>query len=105
VTDPQITLLRSLADTDVLLIGSQILEFQRLGSPAAPRADADGTRRVGSLTPTPDIARLSQLRAEVASMAVLAASKILGKEVDANTHKVLIERSLDEAGDDLGKLN
>ena len=54
----------SLADTDVLLIGSQILEFQRLGTPAAPRADADGTRRVGSLTPTPDIARLSQLRAD-----------------------------------------
>jgi pSer/pThr/pTyr-binding forkhead associated (FHA) protein len=54
----------SLADTDVLLIGSQILEFQRLGSPAAPPADADGTRRVGSLTPTPDIARLSQLRAD-----------------------------------------
>lgn len=54
----------SLADTDVLLIGSQILEFQRLGTPAAPRADADGTRRVGSLTPMPDIARLSQLRAD-----------------------------------------
>jgi pSer/pThr/pTyr-binding forkhead associated (FHA) protein len=54
----------SLADTDVLLIGSQILEFQRLGTPTAPRADADGTRRVGSLTPTPDIARLSQLRAD-----------------------------------------
>jgi pSer/pThr/pTyr-binding forkhead associated (FHA) protein len=54
----------SLADTDVLLIGSQILEFQRLGTPGAPRADADGTRRVGSLTPTPDIARLSQLRAD-----------------------------------------
>jgi pSer/pThr/pTyr-binding forkhead associated (FHA) protein len=54
----------SLADTDVLLIGSQILEFQRLGTPAAPRADADGTRRVGSLTPVPDIARLSQLRAD-----------------------------------------
>jgi pSer/pThr/pTyr-binding forkhead associated (FHA) protein len=54
----------SLADTDVLLIGSQILEFQRLGTPVAPRADADGTRRVGSLTPAPDIARLSQLRAD-----------------------------------------
>jgi pSer/pThr/pTyr-binding forkhead associated (FHA) protein len=54
----------TLADTDLLLIGSQILEFQRLGSPAAPRADADGTRRVGSLTPVPDIARLSQLRAD-----------------------------------------
>jgi pSer/pThr/pTyr-binding forkhead associated (FHA) protein len=54
----------SLADTDVLLIGSQILEFQRLGTPPAPRADADGTRRVGSLIPSPDIARLSQLRAD-----------------------------------------
>ena len=48
---------------------------------------------------------LSQLRAEVASMAVLAASKILGKEVDANTHRALIERSLDEVGGELGKQN
>lgn len=48
---------------------------------------------------------LAQLRAEVASMAVLAASKILGREVDAATHKALIERSLDEAGADLGKTN
>ena len=47
---------------------------------------------------------LSQLRAEVASMAVLAASRILGREVDAKTHQALIERSLDEAGPDLGKL-
>jgi F-type H+-transporting ATPase subunit b len=48
---------------------------------------------------------LAQLRGEVASMAVLAASKILGREVDANTHKALIERSLDEAGSELGKQN
>ena len=48
---------------------------------------------------------LSQLRAEVASMAVLAASRILGKEVDAKTHQSLIERSLDEAGTELGKRN
>ena len=48
---------------------------------------------------------LSQLRAEVASMAVLAAGKILGKEVDANAHRSLIERSLDEAGSELGKQN
>jgi len=48
---------------------------------------------------------LSQLRAEVASMAVLAASRILGKEVDAKTHQALIERSLDEAGPDLRKLS
>ena len=48
---------------------------------------------------------LSQLRSEVASMVVLAASRILGKEVDANTHRALIERSLDEAGSELGKQN
>jgi F-type H+-transporting ATPase subunit b len=48
---------------------------------------------------------LSQLRAEVASMAVLAASRILGKEVDAKAHQALIERSLDEAGVELGKTN
>ena len=48
---------------------------------------------------------LSQLRAEVASMAVLAAGKILGREVDANTHRALIERSLDEVGGELGKQN
>jgi F-type H+-transporting ATPase subunit b len=48
---------------------------------------------------------LSQLRAEVASLAVLAAGRILGKEVDANAHRALIERSLDEAGSELGKRN
>jgi len=47
---------------------------------------------------------LAQLRSEVASMAVLAAGRILGKEVDAKTHQALIERSLDEAGSDLGKV-
>ena len=48
---------------------------------------------------------LAQLRSEVASMAVLAASRILGKEVDAKTHQALIERSLDEAGGELGTRN
>ena len=48
---------------------------------------------------------LAQLRAEVASMAVLAAGRILGKEVDATAHRALIERSLDEAGSELGKQN
>ena len=46
---------------------------------------------------------ISQLRGEVAAMAVLAAGRILGKEVDAKTHQALIERSLDEAGTELGK--
>jgi len=48
---------------------------------------------------------LSQLRGEVASLAVLAAGRILGKEVDAKAHQALIERSLDEAGTELGKAN
>jgi F-type H+-transporting ATPase subunit b len=48
---------------------------------------------------------LAQLKGEVASMAVLAASRILGKEVDANAHRSLIERSLDEAGTELGQNN
>jgi F-type H+-transporting ATPase subunit b len=46
---------------------------------------------------------LAELRAEVASMAVLAAGRILGKEVDAAAHKTLIERALDEAGPQLGR--
>ncbi|MBI3521627.1 MAG: F0F1 ATP synthase subunit B [Chloroflexi bacterium] len=48
---------------------------------------------------------LAQLKSEVASLAILAASRVLGREVDANTHRALIERSLDEAGGELGKQN
>jgi F-type H+-transporting ATPase subunit b len=44
---------------------------------------------------------LAQLRTEVASMVVLAASRILGKEISAEQHRTLIERSLDEAGAEL----
>ena len=44
---------------------------------------------------------LAQLRTEVASMVVLAASRILGKEINADQHRALIERSLDEAGTEL----
>ncbi|MDE3113629.1 MAG: F0F1 ATP synthase subunit B [Chloroflexota bacterium] len=43
---------------------------------------------------------LAQLRGEVASMVVLAASRILGKEIGPEQHRALIERSLDEAGSD-----
>jgi F-type H+-transporting ATPase subunit b len=46
---------------------------------------------------------LAELRGEVASIAVLAASRILGREVDAAAHRALIERSLDEAGPRLGR--
>jgi F-type H+-transporting ATPase subunit b len=44
---------------------------------------------------------LAQLRTEVASMVVLAAGRILGKEIGPEQHRALIERSLDEAGAEL----
>jgi F-type H+-transporting ATPase subunit b len=44
---------------------------------------------------------LAQLRAEIASMVVLAASRILGKEIGPEQHRELIRRSLDEAGPEL----
>jgi F-type H+-transporting ATPase subunit b len=46
---------------------------------------------------------LAQLRGEVASMVVLAAGRILGKEIGPEQHQALIERSLDEAGSELRK--
>lgn len=46
---------------------------------------------------------LAQLRGEVASMVVLAAGRILGKEIGPEQHRALIERSLDEASSDLRK--
>jgi len=44
---------------------------------------------------------LAQLRAEVASMVVLTAGRILGREISPEQHRALIERSLDEAGGEL----
>ena len=40
---------------------------------------------------------LAQLRSELAGMVVLAASRVLGREVNPQEHRELIERSLDEA--------
>ena len=48
---------------------------------------------------------LAQLRSEVAGLAVLAASRILGREVDATSHTAHFERSLDVAGSELGRLS
>ena len=53
-----------LSDGDVVLIGSQLLRFRRLGYPGPHPPEADKTRRLGSLTPTADIAVLAQLRAD-----------------------------------------
>lgn len=44
---------------------------------------------------------LAQLRSELASMVVLAAGRVLGREISADQHRALIERSLDEAGGEL----
>lgn len=46
---------------------------------------------------------LAQLRAEVASMVVLASARVLGREIGSEQHRALIERSLDEAAAELGK--
>jgi F-type H+-transporting ATPase subunit b len=44
---------------------------------------------------------LAQLRSELANMVVLAASRVLGRELDADKHRALIEQSLDEAAPQL----
>ncbi len=44
---------------------------------------------------------LAQLRSELADMVVLAASRVLGRELDPAKHKALIEQSLDEAAPQL----
>jgi pSer/pThr/pTyr-binding forkhead associated (FHA) protein len=53
-----------LSDGDVMLVGSQLLRFRRLGYPGPHPPEADATRRMGSLVPSADIAVLEQLRAD-----------------------------------------
>ena len=53
-----------LSDGDVLLIGSQVLRFRRLGYPGPHPRDSDATRRLGSMVPSADVAVLEQLRAD-----------------------------------------
>ena len=53
-----------LADGDVMLIGSQLVRFRRLGYPGPHPRESDATRRMGSLIPSADIAVLEQLRAD-----------------------------------------
>lgn len=53
-----------LVDGDLLLIGSQVIRFKRLGYPGPHPPEHDSTRRMGSLIPSADIARLTQLRAD-----------------------------------------
>jgi pSer/pThr/pTyr-binding forkhead associated (FHA) protein len=53
-----------LIDGDLILIGSQMLRFRRLGYPGPHPPEADSTRRMGSVTPPVDVAILEQLRAD-----------------------------------------
>ncbi len=53
-----------LADGDVVLVGSQLLRFRRLGYPGPHPPEADATRRMGSLVPSADIAVMEQLRGD-----------------------------------------
>ncbi len=53
-----------LSDGDILLVGSQVLLFRRLGYPGPHPPERDQTRRMGSLVPSADIARLVQLRSD-----------------------------------------
>ena len=53
-----------LIDGDLMLIGSQMLRFRRLGYPGPHPPEADATRRMGSVTPPVDVAILEQLRAD-----------------------------------------
>ena len=55
---------QALEDGDVLLIGSQLLQFRRLPAPADATRAEDGTRRFGSLALEPEAAQLAQLRAD-----------------------------------------
>lgn len=59
VTEPH-----RLSDGDKLLIGSQILRFKRLGYPGPHPPESDATRRMGSLIPSADIAKVTQMRSD-----------------------------------------
>ena len=63
-----------LGDGDLLLIGSQVIRFRRLGYPGPHPPDADATRRMGSLIPSADIASLTQLRSDGSARDVIQLS-------------------------------
>jgi len=74
-----------LADCDLILIGSQLIRFRRLGYPGPHPPEADATRRMGSSTPTADVAVLEQLRSDSSVRDMLhlspGRSVALGREV------------------------
>jgi F-type H+-transporting ATPase subunit b len=69
---------------------------------AQARVEADRIREKGKTdAQTLHDQALAQLRGELASMVVLAASRLLGREIDPAKHRELIEESLNEAGKEL----
>ncbi|MEO8030950.1 MAG: FHA domain-containing protein [Gemmatimonadota bacterium] len=53
-----------LVEGDMVLVGSQVLRYRRLGYPGPRPPEADNTRRLGSLTPQTDMANLAQIRSD-----------------------------------------
>ena len=71
---------------------------------AEARTEADRIREKGRVdAQSLHDQALAQLRSEVASMVVLAASRLLGREISADQHRALIEQSLSDAGAELKK--
>lgn len=60
-----------LQDGDLILVGSQVFRFRRLGYPGPQPPEQDQTRRLGSQTPGADIATLTQLRGDGSARDVL----------------------------------
>jgi len=73
-----------LMDGDLLLVGSQVLRFRRLGYPGPHAPEADATKRMGSLIPSADIATLTQLRSDGSARDVIHLSPgrdvLIGRE-------------------------
>ncbi len=73
-----------LVDGDLVLIGSQMIRFRRLGYPGPRAPDADATKRMGSLTPSTDIASLTQLRSDGSARDIIQLSPgrdvLIGRE-------------------------
>ncbi len=63
-----------LTDGDLILLGSQILRYRRLGYPGPRPPEQDQTRRLGSLTPAADIANLAQVRGDGSARDILTLS-------------------------------
>src|SRR5207247_10541862 len=83
---------------------AQAAEAAAAATRAEAKTEADRLRERGRLDARQlhDQA-LAQLRGELASMVVLAASRLLGREISAEQHRALIEQSLSEGGSELRK--